>query len=909
MKLLIRLAGVCLGFSILGALGVLAIVVIISFDLPQINSLSDYNPPIPSQIYSKDGELLLEIGKETREIAQYSEIPPLIVNSFLAAEDDNFFHHSGIDYIGIARAMLKNIKAGRVVQGASTITQQVAKSLLLTSERTYTRKIKDLILAHQIEKKFSKEEILFLYLNQVYLGGGYYGIKAAFKGYFDKELSEATIAEVALIAGLLVAPGKYSPYINPKYAKKRQSYVLNRLLATQKISQEEYNLAVIEKIKIVKRTFSEVKAGYFTDWIRQRLISHFGKEDFISNGYKVTTTINWELQKKAEEEVWEGVKNIDKRQGYKGVLKKLETIDARNAFREEQKENIFQEASTYFYFLPDGTVEKEFSEQLAESENQEDFITERKENPFEKSIVLGNGPISKIIPLLKEKEELVQAQVELVNDSQRLIYADYAGVKLIIPYDNYKWAHERNISTERSYWSYVQNPSSIVEVGDVIEVTFNKKNIRTAWDEVQSNYKKRNLPEKLENLLKTEKFILAQLDQTPDAQAALVSVSPKTGELVSMVGGSDFQRSQFNRAIQSMRQPGSAFKPIIYAVGLENGYNPASILYDTPQALGSMDNQLSWKPRNYDGKFKGTMTFRRALEISRNIPTILLTQKVGVDKIINYVKRAGLNLDLPEDLSVALGSFGINLLDLVKLYTVFPNGGKKLKIKTIEQIVDRSGKQYFLEDEIKSENEIEEKTETQAIVTDAMATSDDIELTEEEAEEPENPFLVNLTDTQVYDSRLSYLMTNLLKGVIQNGTGKRASSISSFIGGKTGTTNNYVDAWFLGFSSELVTGVWAGFDNNDTLGWGETGSKSALPIWSGYMAHGIKMMGESDFIAPSGIVNVNINKETGELSSSSNTFTEAFVEGTEPGSVSKEDDTQAEDSSSYLNNDDYFSEQ
>lgn len=904
MKIALRIFLSLLSLGVLMGVGLLGLIIYISFDLPKINSLSDYNPPIPSQIFSKDGEVLLEIGKETRDIAEFSEIPTQIVNAFLAAEDDNFYNHSGIDYKGILRATLKNIKAGRVVQGASTITQQVAKSLLLSSERTFSRKIKDLILAHRIEQQFSKNEILFLYLNQVYLGGGYYGIKAAFKGYFRKSLEEATIAEISLVAGLLVAPGKYSPYVNPHFAKKRQRYVLGRLLKTGKITEEEYRIAVEEKVKLHKRRSKPVKAGYFTDWIRQRLIGHFGKEDFISNGYKVYTTIDWELQKKAEDAVWEGVKNIDKRQGYKGPLENL-AKEQWTEFIKKQRNEVYEEASRYFLLTADGKKEKEFEGK--DPEEAEEVEEERS------GLIAGIDPTDDILDFVKPSSKPIKALVEKVSSNQKLIYVNHAGIKFLIGYDDFKWAHERKVTEERHYWGYVKNPKSIVKEGDVVEISFSSKNFTNIWTESSVDFRKSvGKNRKLIRELQAEKFIKAKLDQWPDAQAALVSVSPFTGELVSMVGGSDFSVSQFNRAIQSNRQPGSAFKPVIFAVGLENGLTPSSILYDTPQALGSMDSQLNWKPRNYDGKFKGTMTFRRALETSRNIPTILLTQQVGVDKIKNYVERLGLNIDLPQDLSVSLGSFGINLLDLVKLYTVYPNGGKKLRVKTIEKIIDRFGKPHFLEDEIRSDNEVEiveEPVEEQTPVV--ISATDETENSEgEEVEEkPENPFLVNLNENQVYDSRLAYIMSNLMKGVVQNGTGAGARNVSSFIGGKTGTTNNYVDAWFLGFSSNIVTGVWTGFDDNNTLGWGETGAKAALPIWKEYMQAALRKLGEADFNVPPGIVNVSVNRESGELYVGRGAFTEAFVEGTEPGVVQEKPKGEEEGEDNFLNNDDYYSEQ
>lgn len=906
-----------LGF--IGALFVLGIIITISFDLPQINSLADYNPAIPSRIYSKDGELLLELAKERRTIAQFDEIPQRIIDAFLSAEDDNFYNHSGVDYVGIARAMVKNIKAGRIVQGASTITQQVAKSLLLSSERTYTRKIKDLLLAKRIEDKFTKEEILFLYLNQVYLGGGYYGVKSAFRGYFEKELSEATVAEAALVAGLLVAPGKYSPYVNPQYAKTRQKYVLGRMATTGKISQAEYEEAIKEDIRMKLREPNLMKAGYFTDWVRQRAIEKFGEEDFLTGGYEVVTTLDWSLQKKAEEEVWDGVKAIDKRQGYKGPLTKLETPEDKFAFLEKQRKQIYDETSLYFTFFADGTTKPEYEYQENELQTLLDFEKEefnQIKSRWKNYIEIGipeNDEFHKFVEIGKN----YKAVVTKVSNSQRMIYVSVGGVKGMIPYEGFRWAHERNITEDRHYWSYVTHPESILSPGDVVNV-YIKGQARSIWGYLHSDFRGKVKGDDVA-LFKKQNFLLMDLDQEPDAQGALLAISPHSGEIISMVGGSDFRKSQFNRAVQSNRQPGSAFKPILFAVGLENGFTPASILLDSPQALGGVDDSLSWKPRNYDGSFKGEMTFRKALEISRNIPTIRLTQDVGVMKVKNFVEqRLKVDTELPKDLSVSLGSFGMNLLDLVKAYSIFPNGGKKLKIKSIVSVKDRHGKVLYLEDREQDpalaeeeKKKLEQSGEAEVALASEAVASEEKEAKEEE-KKIENPFLVNLNDDQVYDPRLAYLMTNLLKGVIQNGTGKGARHISSFIGGKTGTTNNYVDAWFLGFSSKIVTGVWTGFDDNQTLGWGETGAKSALPIWKAFMDLGINKYGETDFPIPSGIVNVAIDAETGKLakSNTSDTMMEAFVEGTEPGAVvekNEEEDTGSTDiTNSFLEDEEYY---
>lgn len=919
-KRILKLSSILLAFGLLVGIFVMGVIVYISFDLPQINSLADYNPPIPSKIYSKDGELLLEIGKEYRDLADFNEMPPRIVEAFLAAEDSNFYEHSGVDYVGIMRAMLKNIAAGRIVQGASTITQQVAKSLLLTSERTFTRKIKDLLLAKRIEEKFTKEEILYLYLNQVYLGGGYYGVKAAVKGYFGKTLEEATIAEAALIAGLLVAPGRYSPYVNPEYAKKRQKYVLSRLYKTEKITRQEYEDALKQDIQMQYRLRSELKAGYFTDWIRQRLVTTLGEENFLTNGFEVVTTINWDLQKNAEKIVYEGAKEIDKRQGFSGPIGRFETEEDIEKYNKESRKKIYKDKSNYFTFFSDGSVSDQYTFEEPKFQSVIDYYKNESEKLSaveKKHIVIGQNPEDPLIEFI-EPNVNHKAIVLDVNNSQRMIYVDFNGLRGMIPYDYYKWAHERSISEEPQYWSYVTYPSKIVSKGDQILIKTLSTNLESAWDKVDGKYKVSQKNKKIIEELKKQKFFLVALDQEPVAQAALLSINPKSGEIISLVGGTDFNVSQFNRVVQSNRQPGSAFKPLLYAAGLENGNTPATILLDSPQALeAGLDQNLQWKPRNYDGKFKGPMTYRRALETSRNIPTIRLVQDMGVSRVLEFVKRLKLEATLPNDLSISLGSFGMNLLDLVKTYAIFPNGGVRVKLQSILSIKDRTGKVYELEShELDSEKEA---TQDDLMVEDSVVAEAQPELVEEGAQNSEtvaqNPFLVNLGDRQVYDRRLAYLMTSLLRGVIQNpgGTGGAAKSVGTFIGGKTGTTNNYVDAWFIGFSSDVVTGVWTGFDDNKTLGWGETGSKSALPIWSDFMTRALRKFPESDFAIPAGIVHVSVNKETGRLSAPGEvgSFRESFVDGTEPGAETQlfDNSNQENANGTILDGDDYFTAQ
>jgi len=900
--------------TFIGGISGFAVLTYFSMSLPKISTLADYRPSLPSQILARHGEVLATIGKEKREIADFEEIPKIIIDAFLSAEDDGFYEHQGVDYLGLLRAFIVNLKAGRVVQGGSTITQQVAKSLLLTKERSISRKIKDFLLAQKIEKKFSKKEILYLYLNQVYLGGGYYGVKSALKGYFGKAINEASIAEAAMIAGLLVAPGKYSPYISPKRAKTRQHYVLKRLKETGKITEEQYAQGMQEKIKYMVKVNGMFKADYFTEWVRQRVVKLLGEEEFLNGGFTVETTINLALQEKADELIYLGAKKIDKRQGFKGPLGK---IDILNRVLIVQKDIEFRKAflkkqSRYFYI--DDDFEKRYDVEYDETEYA-NITNKLIEWPkfFEKiNIQPGFFQDDSLLQYL-ELGKIYTARVTGIDDKHRVLFVSIAGVTGLIPYDDFKWAHKRNISGKRQFFPYVTKPSSILKIGDIVQVNIIKKsvNYNTLLKKMLTGEK---IPPQFTKILNKERYLHCQLDQEPGVQAALVSMDPTTGEVLALVGGTDFVTSKYNRAVQSKRQPGSAFKPILFAAGLEKGFSPNSIIIDSPEALGGGEAQVNWKPKNYDGKFKGPITYRNSLEQSRNIPTIKIAHQVGVSYILKFAKRLGFQADMVSDLSLSLGSFGSTLIDLVSTYAIFPNGGKLVNAKTILKITDRDGNVITVNESAgqfekvnpimqeSSETTIEEKPLVDIQMQDA----------EQDKSNSDSMFLKNLNEIQVYDKRLAYIMSNLLKGVVLHGTGRNARAVSPFIGGKTGTTSDYIDAWFLGFSSTVVTGVWTGFDNNTTMGWGETGTKSALPIWKSFMKSALKFYGEKDFKVPAGIINVLINKATGKIAKEDqvNAFMEAFVEGTEPGSAIS-DPLQEEnlDSTDLVGDDEYYNNQ
>lgn len=903
MKRLVKTLAVLAVMAVAGVMAVLGLFFYISIDLPQINSLKDYNPPMNSQILSRDGEVLLDIGKETRDVVDFKDIPPRVVSAFLSAEDDNFYNHQGIDYLGIVRAFVVNMKEGRLVQGGSTITQQVAKSLLLTKERTLSRKVKDLLLARKIEQKFTKEEILFLYLNQVYLGGGYYGVKAAFRGYFDKGLKEATIAESALVAGLLVAPGRYSPYVNPKYAKIRQEYVLGRMFATGKITKEEYEAAKSENIKMRIRRPSDMKGGHFTDWVRQEVMAQVGVDQFLTEGFKVRTTLDWDLQQKAEAAVKNRIKELDKRQGFKGAIRKIESDEAISNFIKDARRSILKEKSTFFTFATDGKniyefneAEDQFEKTLAFIEEEESKINER----FKKIATIGNRSDESLLEFLK-KGESYQAIVLESNDLKRTILASIGGVRVMIPEKGFAWAHERKLSEDPIYFAPLKTPSKIVKRGDVILVTIENTSVPVS-NLIHSDFTKKYKDATLVKIHARQKVVEATLDQEPEVEGALVAIHPQSGEVMTLVGGVDFQKSQFNRVIQSARQPGSAFKPFIYAAALENGYTPTSTVLDMPQALGGAEDSLSWKPRNYDGEFKGPMTFRHALEVSRNIPAIRLLQDVGVNKMEELVARFGMKTTLPKDMTISLGSFGISLAELVRGFAVFPNGGKRIPLKSVLSIKDRNGKTYT--------PPIYKPVEGALPVVETVPPT-------VEGEAPKtigNPFHTQLKENQVYDERLAYIMTNLMNGVVLYGTGSAAASVSRNLGGKTGTTSSFVDALFVGFSQNLVVGAWTGFDDNRTLGYGESGTRAALPMWVDFMYSAVGKYGAPEFNVPNGITQVMINKQTGRPTpAGQGGFLESFVEGYDPNSApstfSPNSGNDSEAPAPALDGDDYYMNQ
>ena len=750
-----------------GAAAVAGLYFYLSEDLPQIASLADYRPSIITTVYSDDNRKIAEFFKERRIVLPLEEMPPMLINAFVAAEDSRFYKHRGIDLLSIVRAFFKNLEAGTIVQGGSTITQQVTKSFLLTPERSYVRKIKEAILAYRIDKVFSKEEILYLYLNQIYLGHGAYGVEAAAENYFGKTVSELTLAECALLAGLPQAPSRYSPFRHWERAKQRQIYVLTRMVEEGFISNLESTDAINAPMDIKpRRNWFIEEVPFFTEHVRRYLEQKYGAEALYRDGLQVYTSVNIEMQQAARQEVLKGLYAFDKRQGYRGPIKHLEA----------------SEIEAYAADLQAATAKQ---------------------------------------PLLEGARG--QGIVVAIDDKKQAARVRLGDVYGRLPLKEMRWA--RKPDTEVAYYeTKVRRISEVLQTGDVISVRLQK----TLDDDPDDQW-------------------LLALEQDPIAQAGLLNMEVETGHIKAMVGGSNFRESQFNRAIQSRRQPGSAFKPIIYAAALDKGFTPATRIIDSPVVYLDKENDFIWKPKNYKEKFFGPTLMRQALAKSRNVVTVKILKDIGIDYAIDYAQKLGIESTLSRDLSIALGSSGVSLLEIVKAYSVFANLGYRVEPVFITKIVDRDG------------NVLEEAAPIKE---------------------------------KVIEKSTAYVMTSLLESVVKSGTGHRVKALGRPVAGKTGTTNNLYDAWFVGYTPRYVTGVWVGLDEEGSLGKGETGSRAASPIWLGYMQHILKDKPVRVFNVPEGVVFAKIDAETGLLPipESKQTLFECFKEGTEPTEYTKPPD-------------------
>ncbi len=734
-------------------LSIVAIVSILwgfSNNLPDYKFLKNYKPSVSSKVYSGEGELVSDFSSEKRIFVPHNSISEKVINSFLSAEDKNFYSHPGVDAKGVLRAIINNISnimLSKRLEGASTITQQVAKNFLLTNEVSLNRKIKEAILAFRIERALSKNRILELYLNQIYLGGGAYGVASASLEYFDKSISELNYGEAALLAALPKAPSRYNPYKNIELAKFRRDLVLKNLYENDYIDKIKYEEFVNKEIILKKRkkAFTE-DTSYYVEDIRKDVVDQLGFDKVYKEGLNISTPINLNLQKIAIESLREGLVSYDKRKGWRGPLLRDKELD-----NWKDKLDVFR-------------LEKSINWNLA---------IVKKINKFSAEIVTENG---------------------------------FNGV---IKYENISWIKK--------------DFNEILQIGDVIYT----KNIS---DNIFS------------------------LKQLPLVNGGIVVMDPFTGRVLALSGGFSFKKSEFNRATQASRQPGSAFKPFIYALALENGYTPSTLILDAPLVLEQGSDLKVWKPENYGKKFYGPSTLRMGLEKSRNLMTVRIAQDLGLKKIVNFSKKLGIYDNPSELISISLGSAETTLLKLTSAYCSFVNGGKLVKPIMIDRIQDSEGNTIFNNEKRKCVN------------------CDQISFLSKNYPVIEDEFF------QIFSPQTAYQMTSILEGTVQNGTGKNLKDLNLDLGGKTGTTNGNTDAWFVGFTSKLAIGVYVGSDNPRSLGRYETGAKTALPIFKNFVKNSVKKEDARPFKVADGILMKVIDPVTGKkaLSESKSTIIESY---------------------------------
>jgi len=743
---------------LVGAVAGVGFLYYLAQELPSIESLKDYRPSIITRVYADNDTLIDEFYLEDRKVIQITKVPKFVIQAFVAAEDARFFHHQGVDIQSIIRAFLKNIEAGTIVQGGSTITQQVAKSLFLTPKKSYIRKLKEAILAYKIDRYLKKYEILNLYLNHIYLGGGAYGIEAASQRYFGKSARDLTLSEAALLAGLPKAPNRYSPVLHPERAQTRQTYVLNRMAADGYITEDERAVALETAVELKSAEEREKIAPYFTENVRRYIQSRYGSEVLYREGLEVYTTLDVDMQKAATDAVQRGLRELDKRQGFRGPQQTL--------------------------------AEDEFAPFLEKMHNRT------------KNVVPSKG-------------ECVTALVVDIDSLKKTVHVRFGNYRGILLLKHMSWARKPDPDIAYNIVR-VKDPADALSVGDVIVVRIL---------EVDAT--------------ETEPIFKVALEQEPIAQGAFLAMDAATGRIKAMIGGRNYKKSEFNRATQSRRQPGSAFKPFIYAAAFDKGLTPSTIIMDTPIIFRDTLKDSKWKPRNYEEKFYGPTPLRTALVKSRNLVTIKVLKDIGINYAADYAAHMGIASPVARDLSMALGSSGVTLEELVRGYGVFANGGEKTKPYFIKKIVDRTG-HVFEEHETESE--------------------------------------------QVIDPRIAFITAHVLQEVVQHGTGWRVRDLGRPVAGKTGTTNDLNDAWFIGFTPSLVAGAWVGFDNLQPLGKHETGSRAASPIFLYFMQEVLKDKPVEFFTPPEGLVFAKIDPKTGLLTKpgTKNAVFECYLEGTAP---------------------------
>lgn len=695
--------------------------------LPSLEVLTDYQPKIPLRVYSADGQLIGEFGEERRAVVALDQVPKNLVDAIVAAEDERFFQHSGVDYMGVARAALSNFASGGVRQGASTITMQVARNFFLSKEKTLIRKFNEVLLAFKIESSLSKQQILELYINQIYLGQRAYGFAAAARIYYGKPLGELSLAELAMLAGLPKAPSRFNPVANPARAKLRQQYVLRRMRELGMITPEQFASAdrAVLPVRQAMNAY-EVRADYFAEMVRAQMYERYG-EDAYTRGLKVHTTLHTDHQRAAYEALRKGVLEYDRRHGYRGPEGHVEL---KGELTDEQLEDALQEVS--------------------------------------------------------DSDDLLAAIVLDATSRQVRVYRP-GGERIVISGEGLKFA-SRMLGAKTA-------PAQRIRRGSIVRIT---RDAKGRW----------------------------QLTQLPAVESALVAADPRTGAVRALVGGFDFNRSQFNHVTQALRQPGSSLKPFIYSAALEKGFTPATVINDAPLTFtAEQTGSEPWEPKNYDGKFDGPLRLRMALAKSKNLVSVRVLQAIGPQYAQDYLERFGFDPRLhPPYLTMALGAGSVTPMQMLGAYSVFANGGYRIAPYFVERVEDSKGNTLLVN----------------------------------------QPLTAGVSAERVIDPRNAFIMSSIMRDVVHSGTAIRAMRLKrDDLAGKTGTTNEFVDAWFCGFHPELVAVAWVGFDQPKTLGRNETGGNVALPIWIDYMGPMLKGMPQGPFNPPPGILVMQVDPDSG----------------------------------------------
>ncbi|WP_029040063.1 penicillin-binding protein 1A [Cucumibacter marinus] len=741
----------------------------LSQDLPDYTVLKDYQPPVTTRVHAADGTLLAEYARERRLFQPIETIPDTVREAFLSAEDKNFYGHGGIAIEGILRAVRDNVEqvlngTRGPLKGASTITQQVAKNFLLTSDQTYERKIREVLLALRIESTFSKDKILELYLNEIFLGLNSYGVSAAALNYFDKALYELTTAEAAYIAALPKGPSNYHPFRHPEAAIERRNWVLDRMLENGFIDQKEHDESQAEPLNVVPRAQGSqlYSAEYFTEETRRRLAEIYGEEQLYGGGLSVRTTLEPRLQAYARKALMDGLVDFDQKQGYRGPVATIELDD-------------------------------DWGDDLNE-------ISPLRDVPeWTLAVVLELEQNAATIGLRPESDVDGRLSVDRVTAS--------------LPGPEQKW---------------IAKPlSQVLNVGDVIYV------------------------EPVEG-----KEGVFQMRQVPEIEGAIVAMDPRTGRVLALVGGFSFDESEFNRATQALRQPGSSFKPFVYAAALDNGYTPASVVLDAPLEIQN-DDGSTYRPENYSNQFYGPQTLRRGIERSRNVMTVRLAKDIGMPMVSEYARLFGIYDDLPAYLAMALGAGETTVLKLTAAYATIANGGRRIVPTLIDRIQDRYGETVYRHDE-------------------RICDGCDAQSWQNQSE----PLIID-NRQQVLDPMTAYQVTSMLEGVVQRGTGTRVRSLNRPVAGKTGTSNDYKDAWFVGFTPDMAAGVYIGYDTPQSMGRSATGGELAAPIFTDFMAKALAGKPPTPFNMPGGMTEMVIDPATG-VKVASGGIVEAFKPGTGP---------------------------